>query len=441
MRAVSCPPSSSSWSRSFTMSAIAFAVWLFAASSAVAFPGELDPTFSRDGSAVTRFRNSYSVATDVALQADGRVVVVGPVHTDGTIVSDFGIVRFTAGGKRDTTFSTNGKRRVDLDDRYDQAVAVALQPDGRIVVVGTSGGEVTILRLMPDGALDDSFSDDGHRSIDAGEFATVGDVTIQEDARIVIVGSDGPDIAVARLDPDGALDDGFGDGGIVHTDVAGYGDAATAVIVDAGGNVVAGGWAMVSPEQRTDFAVVRYLPDGSPDPGFGLDGVATTDFRSWEDSVTELAVDASGAILAAGQASDEPGWADQASDVGIARYLADGSLDPGFGDAGIATTDFGSYFDQAHGLAVQADGRIVVSSHRYSDGMRTAAVTRYESDGELDATFGDGGIADTGRAVSGDEVGDLVLQPDGAIVLSSAALVPTATGSTFAFLTLRLRAD
>lgn len=441
MRAVACLPSSSTVALVRRAVVLAFALCVGGSTAAVAVPGELDPAFGRDGSVVTRFRNSYTVATDLALQPDGRLVVVGPVHTDASILSDFGIVRYMPDGKRDTTFSKNGKRRVDLDGRYDQATAVALQPDGRIVVVGTSGGDATILRLMPDGSIDRSFSDDGHRSFDPGAFATVGDVAIDDAGRIVIVGSDGPDIAVARVLPGGALDDGFGDGGIVHTDVAGYGDAATAVAMDPGGLIVVGGWATVSPAQRTDFAVVRYLEGGTPDPGFGAGGIVTTDFDAWEDSITELALDASGSIVVAGQASVEPGGADQSSDVGLARYLSDGSPDPSFGDGGATTTDFGSYFDQTHGLALQADGKIVVSSHRYADGLRTAAVARFDTGGALDGTFGDAGIADTGRSVSGDEVGGISIRPDGGIVAATAATLSATTGSTFAFLVMQVRAE
>jgi Domain of unknown function (DUF5122) beta-propeller len=116
-------------------------------------------------------------------------------------------------------------------------------------------------------------------------------------------------------------------------------------------------------------------------------------------------------------------------------------VDPDFGDADVTTADFGSYFDQAHGLALQADGKIVVSSHLYADGLRTAPIARFDSGGVLDGTFGDAGIADTGRAVSGDEVGGISIRPDGGIVAATAATLSANTGSTFAFLVVQVRAE
>lgn len=402
--------------------------------SAGAAPRRLDPTFGRDGSVITRFRDSYAVAVDVAVQGDGRLVVVGPVHGNGSIVSDIGVVRYLADGQRDPTFSRNGKRGVDLGGRYDQPTAVALQPDRRIVVVGSSGGASTVVRLLADGSLDDSFSRDGHRSFDPAALAVASDVALQPDGAIVLAGSDGPDVALVRILPGGVLDDSFGTGGVVHTDVAGFGDSATSVTIDGDGRIVVGGWSTVSSDRRTDFLVARYLSDGRLDPSFGVEGIVTTDFRSWEDMVTEVAVDASGAIVVAGQASDEPGSADQASDVGIARYLPNGVPDPSFGDGGTTTTDLGSYFDQAHGLTLPADGTILVSSHRYVDGARTAAMLHYDAGGDLDPSFGSSGILDTGLPVSGDEVGGVVTQSGGRIVAATAASVPAEIGSTFRFL-------
>ena len=424
--------------RLLSTSSVTLAICVTLAATAAAAPGELDPAFSHDGYAVTSFQDSYSVATDLALQPDGRLVVVGPVHGNGTIVSDLGIARYTEAGRLDRTFSTNGKRRVDLDGAYDQATAVAVQPDGGIVIVGTSGGVVAVVRLTPDGSLDDSFSGNGSRLLDAAAMATVTDVALQTDGRIVIAGSDGPDFALARLRPRGRLDATFGTRGSVHTDFAGYGDAATTVAIAPDGGIVAAGWATVVPEQRNDFALVRYLPGGAPDPAFGDGGLVTTDFAAWEDTITDIALESSGAIVAAGQASQEPGGADQSSDVALARYLVGGELDEDFGDAGTTTTDFGSYFDQAHGVALQTDGKIVLSSHRYEDGQRTASVARYETGGDLDGSFGEGGIADTGLPVSGDEVGGVVVDPDGAIVSVTAAQVPADIGTSFAFLVLRL---
>jgi uncharacterized delta-60 repeat protein len=405
---------------------------------ALAASGDLDPTFGDGGATVTPFDDHYGVATAVAMQADGRIVVVGPMHVNAGIASDFGVARYTSAGLLDPSFSGDGRRLIDFAGRYDRAEAVAMQPSGSILVAGSSLDAAVVTRLLPNGSVDRSFANGGHRLIPS--MFTASAVALQRNGKIVVAGTDGPDFAVARLRANGHLDPRFGVGGIARTDFTGYGDAAKGLVIDTRGRIVAGGWALVDDQNLTDFALARYRRDGSLDPTFGLGGLVTTDFASWEDGITGIALTPSGSIVAAGQASDFPGTADQSSDVGLARYLPDGSLDTSFGSGGIITTDFGSFFDQAHGVALQPDGKIVVASHRYRDGDRTAAVARYEVDGDLDPSFGDGGIADTGLQVSGDEVGGVIVQTDGRVVSATAATVPDPAGSTFAFLVFRLAA-
>jgi uncharacterized delta-60 repeat protein len=165
----------------------------------------------------------------------------------------------------------------------------------------------------------------------------------------------------------------------------------------------------------------------------------TTDFVSFDDGITDIVLSPEGTIVASGHAEEFPGDADQASDVALARYEADGSLDPGFGDAGTVRTDFGSYFDEAEGMALQADGRIVVAAHHLDGSSDTAAVARYETDGDLDPSFGHSGIAVSRAAVSGDRVGGLALRPDGRIVVATAASTADPDAS-FGFLVLQFLA-
>jgi uncharacterized delta-60 repeat protein len=199
---------------------------------------------------------------------------------------------------------------------------------------------------------------------------------------------------------------------------------------------VAGGSALVDERRRSDFALARYGSDGTLHPDFGDAGLVTTDFASFDDGITDIVLPSNGMIVASGHAEEFPGDADQASDVALARYGTDGSLDAGFGRAGTVRTDFGSYFDEAMGMALQPDGRIVVAAHRLDGSSDTAALARYEADGDLDPAFGHEGIADSGAAVSGDRVGGLALRPDGRIVVATGAST-TNPDSSFGFLVLQ----
>jgi uncharacterized delta-60 repeat protein len=158
-----------------------------------------------------------------------------------------------------------------------------------------------------------------------------------------------------------------------------------------------------------DFALARYTADGSLDPSFGSGGKATTDFGGF-DAASALAVQPDGRIVAAGRSGS--------GDFALARYNADGSLDSTFGSGGKLTTDFGG-FDGALAVALQTDSKIIAVG-----GGGTGsdfALARYNADGSPDTSFGSGGIVPTD--FGGFEAATAVaIQGDGKIV---------ATGSTF----------
>jgi uncharacterized delta-60 repeat protein len=405
--------------------------------------GDLDSSFSGDGVAVTTFRDRYGVAKSVAIQADGKIVAAGSMHTNETIEQDFALVRYTTEGALDRTFGSNGRVRTDFAGRFEDALAVAIQPDGKIVAVGSAaagrGDGMAVARYRSNGSLDGSFSRDGRRIINVGAANTAFDVAIQARGGIVLAGTDGEDFVLLRLRADGSMDRGFGDRGVVRTDFNGFTDTARAVAIGANGSIVAGGWAQ-SEATRTDFALARYDKRGALDGTFGNDGRATTDFLGYEDAITDLVLDRAGGVIASGSAGGFPGDADQSTDVALARYDADGALDPSFGVGGTVRTDFGSFFDHGEGMVLQRDGKIVVGSHSVGDGSSSAAVARYDADGDLDRSFGVGGIADSGAPVSSDDVGGVALQSDGRIVVATAALTGDPAAS-FGFLVARFLAS
>ena len=185
----------------------------------------------------------------------------------------------------------------------------------------------------------------------------------------------------------GDLDVSFGGDGIVTTQVGPRADFAAAIAVQPDGKVVAAGVAGFD-SANPRFGLARYNPDGTLDTGFGGDGVVTTDFTPREDGVYSIGIEADGKIVAAGDA----GLGSGDSRFAVARYNADGTLDSTFGGDGKVTTQFGPRDDPVAGLALQIDGKVVVSGGTNSNGKNPKiALARYNADGTLDAAFsGDG---------------------------------------------------
>jgi uncharacterized delta-60 repeat protein len=180
----------------------------------------------------------------------------------------------------------------------------------------------------------------------------------------------------------GDLDATFGTGGKVTTDFAGDRDEAHGVVVQADGKLVAAGGAKTSRSQ--DFALARYNPNGTLDTTFGTGGKVTTDFAGNDDQAFAVVLQSDGKIVAAGQAST--GY--RGGDFALARYNPNGSLDTTFGTGGKVTTDFAGDTDEAHGLVLQPDGKLVAAGQA-STGYRGSefALARYNPNGRLFKTY------------------------------------------------------
>ena len=198
------------------------------------------------------------------------------------------------------------------------------------------------------------------------------------------------DFALARYNSDGSLDTTFGTDGKVTTDFDSPNDYAVGMAIDAAGKVVLVGR---SKQAGTgyDFAPARYNTDGSLDTTFGSGGKVTTDFSGSSDNGSCVAIDGDGKIVVGGD-SYQVGVG---YDFAVARYDTDGSLDTTFGAGGLVTTDFASLDDYGHGLAIDADGNIVLVGRCYQGIYTDFALARYKSDGSLDTAFGTGGLVTT----------------------------------------------
>ncbi len=372
---------------------------LLCAPIALGAPGDLDSTFGSSGK-VTTDAGGGSVAGS-ALQPDGKLVVAGTAGNGTAGERDFLLARYTADGSLDATFGGDGTVVTDAGDEFDDAEALAIQGDGKIVVLGDNGEGIVAARYSPNGSLDPTFAGDGIRSLNAGDQVGATDVAIQSDGRIVLLGAS--DFFMTRLNSDGSTDTTFGNDGTVLTDFGGTFDDAAALAIQPDGKVVAVG-GTGDDLAAFDFAVARYNSDGSLDTGFSGDGRQTTDFGGdfdYDDFAEDVVVRADRKIVAVGGK-----WQ-------IARYNSDGSLDPSFGTAGKQETSFGGA-QFARGAALDSDGKLVVVGGDGGD----FALARYGADGSLDSTFGVAGTQTTEFSGGASAALSVVRQPDGKLVLA-----------------------
>jgi uncharacterized delta-60 repeat protein len=343
--------------------------------------GSLDTSFGSGGKVSTVFLNAttFSRAEAVVLQPDGKIVIALQVGNGG----DFGVARYNADGSLDQGFGSGGKLLIDFFGFIDSPNALALQPDGKIIVAGlasgtnNSTGYFALARLNGDGGLDASFGSGGKATVHFGnniDWAT--DVALQPDGKIVVVGVKSKasaascllslsDFGIVRFNSNGSLDTNFGAGGTLGTDFFGLADSATAVVIQPDNKLVVVGHAQIANEcnpARTAFAVARYNSNGSLDQSFGSGGKVVTTFSGMQDQASDAVLLPDGKLVVAGSAMVRVENSTQVFDFGVARYNSDGSPDNTFGASGKTTTDFLGVDDQASAVALHG-GNILVAGH------------------------------------------------------------------------------
>lgn len=394
------------------------ALVLLPSTQALAAPGDLDLDFNGLGYNVTDV-GKQGQAYDVAIDSTNRVVVAGFAYNGATRSREFAISRYSEDGSLDLSFDGDGMVQTDLGGlgRDDTVNAVAIQPNDKIVVVGTTADDASIpagtadfavARYEATGTLDTTFGGgDGFVTIDFAGADDMGNgIAIDTGGDIAVVGSahtaGGIDIAVARLDSNGTLDGSFDGDGLVTTDVNGGGDVANDVAFDSNHKIIAVG-AGAGAKNR-DFALARYKADGSLDDTFGVNGRVST---AGTDRALAMTIDDSGDIVVAGSYFNIQ---TRNLDFGLARYNSNGSLDSSFGPEGtgklnVPMRDGG----QAEGVAIDSAGHVLVGGFASNGSDRDFALARLDSNGTLSTTFGTGGRVftnvgpnDSGRGVAVD---------------------------------------
>lgn len=399
-------------------------VWILLTGTALAAPGDLDPSWGTKG--LTRTAVAPEEGADfqngLVIRSNGSVLVGGSSDMgEGQGGFNFRILGYTKRGVLDLSWGQGGVTATKVspgtstDFLQEHIWALAAQPDGKIVAsghadegAGVGGINFALARYTSDGVLDPSFGGDGivTTAMAPGDNTdrALG-VLVQPDGKIVAIGGarqdaddsqESTEFALARYNADGTLDSGFGDGGRAYGTLTG-GVPVELVLQPDGKIVVVGQVCVTESGTSCRSAVARYNSDGSPDVSFGGTGVVVTDvIEGFFDSFFDAALQSDGKILGAGPACT--GVSGRTCDFLVVRYNADGSLDTSFGGDGIVTLALGppNHRDVAESIALDPLGRIVAAGASGPTGASgNFALARFNPDGTLDPSFGSGGIVIT----------------------------------------------
>jgi len=414
--------------------------------------------YSSNGSLLTSFGHTGKVTTDfffstvqptnpvfglpassgftVALP-DGDLLVAGTITPDGRH-GEWVLTRYNAFGWLDLTFGNLGTVVTNFGASASASVSgIAVGPDGKIVLVGSvfdpttgTGSDIAVARYNADGSPDTSFNGTGTLAVDFNGMNDTGSgVAVLPNGEILVVGttvdpnSGDNDFALAEITTTGTLDTSFGGGGTgeVFTDF-GVNAEATGVVL-SGGQILVGGTAFNSTNFLYDnMAVARYNADGTLDPNFGNAGLATADFGA-ETKGSSIAVEPNGTIVVGGTTANVADPTGLEHNFALARFTTGGLLDASFGSGGEFSFNFNGGIDDAAAIAIQSDGKILIAGTRTDTTTFNSnfALARVTVNGTLDATFGNGGEVTTDFGGT-DVAASVVLTPGGNIVVG---------GSTF----------
>jgi uncharacterized delta-60 repeat protein len=401
--------------------------------------GALLAGFGSGGTMTTNFVGQVSArANSVVQDREGHLLVAGTTTSGGDSLS---LARYRRDGSLDTSFGSEGRVQVTFNpfifgprsnDGY-----VAVQSDGKIMLVGTSiepgttNYDFALARLLPNGQLDPTFGSGGKVTTFSGaqftDMAPSGGVAIDPDGKILVAGyteyyGPGPDVdkgVVERYNPDGSLDTTFGSGGRATIDLPQSRNRVTSFALEPDGKILVGGFVFVGRNYFLD----RLQSDGVADATFGTGGLIITNFSGSFTSGGPLTIRPDGKILVGGTTTDPVTFQRYMT---VAQFTADGALDTSYGTGGQASVSFGG-FASLRGMTLQSDGKVVVVGTAFVTDPTTQvttsefAVARFTATGSVDTSFGNGGTVTTSIGGFQDGASAVLVQNDGTLVVVGSA--------------------
>lgn len=376
--------------------------------SLLAQAGSLDPQFGTDGSG-RRFildHNLFFVANKTLEMPDGKILISGAGAMDNGNEHIPFVGRLLPNGDTDVSFADAGFILNEAPVSFDNICrSLVLQPDGKMLQSGryynlqTGKTDLYIMRYLEDGFLDETFGVNNNgmvfKTIPGFSIRFTTDLILQPDGKIVAPGSKvapspgASTLMYFRYLSDGKPDPDFGTNGLAEIDL-GYFKQNTGYLELLPDGKILGAGNITSDQSENQGLIVRVNPDGKLDETFGNGGNTLFDFGSINQVVSDLAVTADGHILVAGYAEDING--STGLNFALARFNSDGSLDESFGDGGYRFLDAGTGYDVGTSIDIQPDGKILFAGVNNSIGFPNAVVFRLNADGTTDGDFGNNGM-------------------------------------------------
>ena len=364
--------------------------------------GTLDPSFGAGGFVETIVSTAGSRSNAVAVQPDGRILLAGRRTVVGG--AEGAIVRYLGDGTVDLSFALNGYLFLSNAGTLDW-VDLLLLPDGRILAAGVAdaNNDPLLAQWNSDGSPDLTFGTNGLAILTHPPAA----IALDANGKILVVGNIDTELVISRYLADGSPDTGFGTGGSTVSALGADAALGTALVVQSDDHILVAGSSTLAGDENV--TVTRYTPTGAIDAAWGTGGTVTTDCGSGTETAEGIALQADGRIVVG---------VDYETGFVVLRYLSDGTLDPDFGAAGQVYTFVGANQSYVKDIIVQPDGALLVGGRAFQNGGWAFAAARYLSDGSLDPTFGNAGIALTSTFGQSYWAEDMALQPDGRLILA-----------------------
>lgn len=364
------------------------------------FSQSLDSTFGNNGGIIEKSVSttpSYDRACDAKMQIDGKIVFVGR-----SLFSSSFVARTNVDGTLDSSFNFNG---IKFIENITNIVALAIQPDGKIVITGSN----SVYKLNSDGSFDTSFSSDG--ITDLTYNVSTSNVLIQPDNKILVIGrifdSGKNNFFVTRLNQDGSYDTNFGNNGIVIQSIGIEFDISSDLALQTDGKILVTGNSKNGVVYG--FATIRLNSNGVIDTTFGNLGIVLYS-NTGQKAARSIGVQTDGKIVVVGNSSNT---------LLVLRYNNNGTLDTNFDIDGILNTTIpistnlptSQFVENKTNLNILSNGKILVSATTTND----FGLIQLNSNGSLDTTFGTNGITQFTNA-NNEKSCFLIVKPNGKII-------------------------
>lgn len=386
-----------------------------------------DTGFGENGSAFTGFGNYNSYCMASALHADGKIVAAG---YNGNSTNAVLVAQYNSDGSPDVGFNGTGMLQFSFGSTYEEGLAIATTPEGRTVVGGLSFGNAALAMLNPDGSFVESFNAGGKLRISfgTGNGSRIEKIEALPDGMILAAGwaynGTDFDFMALKVDQNGMFDPDFGTDGKVVADIGGYADYGYDFDIQSDGSIVIGGYSM-DAQSVSSFAAIRLNSDGTKDNLFGQNGRFLLSLGTLHNEIDAVEIQSDDKIVLAGRTD---------FNSIVIRLTSDGMPDNTFGSSGYTITDISGSDDRYFDVALQPDGRILAAGWVFTEfGLTEHVVVRYTETGNVDNSFNGNGKYVVSLGAGGSWANQLMVQPDGMLLIGGQASLVLQGYAHFAF--------